>query len=137
MGAFNSRVFDIGEFLLTIEHLDTVLVVPVACDDHLSIIHLQTSGKRPFQVHATKAVEGVGDGIVKFCQMSLADADRLITASSQQHLSRFQYNGETDIMVVDHLQLIPFAIAIVFCCGGWHEAIGMTASHDELTVDIE
>ena len=135
IGTLNSRVFEIGEALLPIKNLDSIVIIPVAADDDPSIVQLQAGRRCMLPFHAAKAIERMGLGVVEFGQIGLSDADGLFAASEEQHLARLHHDGASEVVGIDHIHHMPLAILQVFGCGSGHKAVGMATGHHQFAID--
>ena len=129
------HIFNISKALLAVEHLDAIIMIPVATDDNLPAVQFQRRSQGALPLHTAEAVEGVGLGIVHFSQEGLADADRLFATSEKQHLSRLQDDRSGKVVVVHHLQHVPLTVLQVFSRRRGHKTVGMTACHRDLSID--
>ena len=55
-------VFNVGERDVAIIHLNGILVIPIACNHHLSMIQFYLGMRGALSVQTAKTVEGVGLG---------------------------------------------------------------------------
>ncbi len=92
-------------------------MIPVTSNHHSSAVYLQSGGPGSFQGKTAKALKGVGEGIVHLHLMTLSDAEVLLMTAANEYLSRLKGKGETIIMMIHHLQLLPLAAAEILGCG--------------------
>ena len=88
-------------------------------------------------VQTAETFEGMRFGVVHLGWKGLTDTKGLCTASAEKYLSRLQYDGKTEIMIVDHLNYMPFSILEKLCCWCRHKAISMASCHDKFAIGIE
>lgn len=137
IGTFHRHLFDKRESLLAIKQFYTVIVIPVAGNNHLSAVQFQSRNFGPLDVHAAKAFKSMGGGVVEFCCKGLSYTDILSHASCQKYLARLQHKSCAEVVIIDHLHQVPLAILVVFRRRGRYKAVGMTTDYCIFAIDNE
>ena len=125
---------DMRECRLAVEHLDGIVGIPVAGNHHASAVEFYSSTGDAFLVETAKTVELMGHGIVQLHLVTLADAEIVLETACQQHLPGLHHDRDATVVVIDSLQLMPFAVFQVLCRRGQYKTRGMTAEHRHFAI---
>ena len=125
------------EMAVAVEHLDAVAGIPVASHHHAPAVYLQGRRQRALGVEAAEGAEGMGRRVVLLHRICLSDAQGLLAAAAQQHITRAEHHADAVVVGECRPHEVPLAVLVVFCGRRGDEVCGMSAHHRYFAVYAE